>query len=136
MHVSQFFIYETYLDLYGHVNNAKYMELYEQARWDWLNQSSLGADFIKSTNVGPVILKVEIEFIKEIKSRQTINIYTWVARHEKKIFYIEQEMRFPNGDLASRATFTGGLIDLNIRRLVEPNDVWIMAFKSKSPDQE
>jgi thioesterase-3 len=27
-----------HLDLFGHVNNARYLEFLEEARWDWFEQ--------------------------------------------------------------------------------------------------
>ena len=40
-------IVERHLDTFGHVNNATYLELFEEARWDWLQQNGYGLDEIR-----------------------------------------------------------------------------------------
>ncbi len=35
-------ILEHHLDTFGHVNNATYLEMYEEARWDLLNKNNSG----------------------------------------------------------------------------------------------
>ncbi len=37
-------IQETLLDAFGHVNNAAYLLLYENARWSLLNESDYGIE--------------------------------------------------------------------------------------------
>lgn len=135
MHTSQFKIYETFLDLYGHVNNAKYLELYEQARWDWLDEAGLSRGLIERSGLGPVILQAEITYRRELKARTTISIRTWVASYEGKIFKIQQEMRLEDDHVASTAVFTGGLMDLKARKLVEPTAAWREAFSLDAEDR-
>ena len=52
-------ILETHLDAFGHLNNARYLELYEQARWRWLEERGITLETIQATGVGLVILKAE-----------------------------------------------------------------------------
>ena len=42
-------ISEAHLDSFGHVNNARYFELLEQARWDLITERGFGIDTIRST---------------------------------------------------------------------------------------
>ena len=67
-------ILEHHLDSFGHVNNAKYLELYEQARWDFITKNGYGIDKIIQEKKGPVILDVNCRFKSEILNRETITI--------------------------------------------------------------
>lgn len=129
MHSVRFKIYETYLDSFGHVNHAKYLELYEQARWDWMESQGLAQDLIVRTGIGPVILNVNIAYRRELLARQWIEIQTWVSAYQKKIFRVQQRMLLAEGQVASEATITGGLMDMQQRKLVEPIPVWQAAFQ-------
>lgn len=128
MHQAEFKIYETYLDTYGHVNNAKYLELYEQARWDWMADKGLERSLIERSGIGPVILNINISYKREVLARQVITIQTQVISLQKKIFTIQQKMFLPDGVLASEATITGGLWSMKDRKLVEPSAEWLEAF--------
>lgn len=129
MHQAEFKIYETYLDFYGHVNNAKYLELYEQARWDWMESRGLKRSLIEESGIGPVILNINIAYKREILARQMITIQTQVTGLQKKIFTIQQQMFLPDGQCASEAIITGGLLDLKARKLVAPGPEWLAAFE-------
>ena len=56
-------IKEHHLDFYGHVNNATYLQLYEEARWQFITDNGYGFEKIKSSGLGPVILEIKIRFI-------------------------------------------------------------------------
>ncbi len=128
VHVAQIPVYETYLDAFGHVNHAKYLELYEQARWDWMADYHLSLADIHRLQVGPVILNVNLDYRREVLARQTLSIHTRVVNYQKKIFTLGQEMYLPEGELASTLQITGGMMDLRERKLVMPPDIWLAAF--------
>ncbi len=41
-HEYQLLIHEGHLDSFGHVNNATYLNLFEEARWDWITARGYG----------------------------------------------------------------------------------------------
>lgn len=128
VHIAKIPVYETYLDVFGHVNHAKYLELYEQARWDWMADYNLSLADIHRLQVGPVILNVNLDYRKEVLARQTLEIHTQVADYQKKIFTLLQTMHLPSGEVASTLKITGGMMDLKARRLVMPPEIWLDAF--------
>ncbi|WP_435100111.1 acyl-CoA thioesterase [Arhodomonas sp. AD133] len=50
-----------HLDLYGHVNNARYLEFLEEARWDQLREH-LDFDWWQARNLAFVIANIDIDF--------------------------------------------------------------------------
>lgn len=128
-HLSEFLIYETWLDSFGHVNHAKYLELYEQARWDWLSMYQISIETIKSTGIGPVVLEVKVRYLRELKARQKIQIHTQLTGFQKKTFQIAQQMtRLEDGETASTLEITGGIFDLRARKLIVPPPEWYAAL--------
>lgn len=124
-------IRENHLDTFGHVNNATYLQLFEEARWQLVTENSYGLDKIKETGLGPTILEVTIRFIREITLRQRIVIETELADYERKVGTIKQAMVNEAGEICCTADFKFGLFDLRTRKLVGPTQDWAKALGIK-----
>jgi YbgC/YbaW family acyl-CoA thioester hydrolase len=124
-------ILEHHLDTFGHVNNARYLDLYEEARWDFISKYGYGLKDIMEKKQGPVILEVTCKYRRELVNRETITIVSTTAANKGKIMTISQQMLKENGDLASEATFTIGFMDLEKRKLIVPPDSWLEATGAK-----
>ena len=46
------------IDAFGHVNNAVYLTLFEEARWEFVTNRGYGLKQIQEKQQGPVILAV------------------------------------------------------------------------------
>jgi thioesterase-3 len=119
-------ISEAHLDSFGHVNNARYFELLEQARWDLITERGFGIETIRSTRTGPTILEINIRFLRELRPRDVVVIRTELISYERKIGKLRQQM-VKDGNVACDAIFTIGLFDLDKRRLIEPTPAWAFA---------
>jgi acyl-CoA thioester hydrolase len=128
MHIYKKQILEQYLDFYGHVNNASYLTLFEEARWDLVSQRGFGYDFVQKTRKGPIILEVSIKFSKELRLREWVIIETKLLNYAGKIGEIEQRIIKDSGVVATSALFKFGLFDLEARRLIELDEDWKKAF--------
>ena len=116
------------LDEYGHVNNARYLDLYEQARWDILDKSGYGPEMVKKSRKGPVILEVNVRFKRELLPGQKIRIETTSRMKNDRIFYFDQVMINEEGKETSQAVFTCALFDLERRKMIKPDEGWLKAF--------
>ncbi|MFT6633415.1 MAG: acyl-CoA thioester hydrolase [Bacteriovoracaceae bacterium] len=124
-------ILEHHLDSFGHVNNAKYFELYEQARWDFISKNGYGLKEIVQNKKGPIVLDVSCRFKRELTNREKITIRSESLDVKGKISHMKQEIFKENGTLASDATFTFGFMDLEARRLMNPPEEWLKAIGTK-----
>lgn len=120
-------ILEKHLDTFGHVNNAAYLELYEEARWDFIQDSGHGLEHILREKIGPVVLEANIKFRRELKNREKITITSKTISLNGKILTLEQKMIKEDGQIASIATFTVGIMDLKARKLIEAPSGWLSA---------
>lgn len=121
-------ILEKHLDSFGHVNNAAYVQLYEEARWDFITRNGMGLDRIQLQQIGPVVLGIDVKFKKELKNREQIKIRSQTKELlNSKIMILHQCMLKPDGKIASEAIFTVGIFDMKERRLLDVTDEWLKA---------
>ncbi|MFM6927598.1 MAG: acyl-CoA thioesterase [Bdellovibrio sp.] len=121
-------IKETHIDSYGHVNNATYLSLYEEARWEMITPRGFGFREIHKRQQGPVILEVSLKFLKEIRLRETITITSEMMDYNGKIGRMLQRMVKEDGSVASEAIFIFGLFDMKERKLILPTPEWMSAI--------
>jgi len=124
VHVYRVFIRESHLDTFGHVNNATYLQLFEEARWDLITAAGFGLDTIQKTRLGPVILEATVKFRREVKNRETLTIKTTLLDYEGKIGRLRQVALKEDGELACDSTFVIGLWDIDARKLLLPTEEW------------
>ncbi len=119
-------ILEHHLDTFGHVNNATYLELYEEARWDFITKNGLGLKEIMETKVGPVLLDLNLTFKAELKNREKIKIISEGRKEmrNKYVMILDQKIINESGKVASTLTISVGLMDLNLRKLISPTVEW------------
>ncbi len=127
LHEKSTIVSEAHLDSFGHLNNARYFELFEQARWDLITERGFGMETIASTRTGPVILGVTVTFLRELRPREAIVIRTELLSYERKVGKLRQQMIKADGTVACEAVFTFGLFDLERRKLIEPTPAWAHA---------
>jgi acyl-CoA thioester hydrolase len=120
-------ISESHLDSFGHLNNARYLELFEQARWDLITERGFGIEVIRRTGTGPTILEVTIKFLRELAPRETVVIRTEMVSYERKVGKIRQQMLKGDGTVACEAIFSFGLFDVERRKLIDPTPEWAFA---------
>lgn len=120
-------IKEIYLDTFGHVNNATYLTLLEEARWDLITKNGYGLKKIQETGLGPTILEIKLSFLRELRLREKIIIETQLISYEKKIGILSQKM-IRDDKICCMAEFKIGLFDTHERKLILPTKEWLNAI--------
>jgi len=127
-------IREIHLDTFGHVNNATYLSLFEQARWDLIEAGGYGLRVIRETGLGPVVLEAAIKFMREIGLREHIRIQSRAYDPQGgKIMRMRQRMVNSRGEICCEAEFKFGLFSLRERKLVPPTPAWLRAIGAPTP---
>jgi YbgC/YbaW family acyl-CoA thioester hydrolase len=122
-------IRERHLDSFGHVNNAQYLVLFEEARWEMITSRGYGLKQVMENGVGTVILSCSVKFKRELSLRDWIRIETELVSLEKKIGLIRQHIyRESDGKLAALGEFQMGCFDLKERKLIQPSGDWLYAI--------
>jgi len=120
-------IKEHHVDSLGHMNNATYLALFEEARWEQITARGFGFHEVQKLQQGPVILEVNLKFLKEMHLREQITITTELLGYKGKIGQLKQQMVRDDGSIGAEAVFTFGLFDLKARKLIEPTPEWKQA---------
>lgn len=121
-------ILEHHLDTLGHVNNATYLSLFEQARWELITENDYGISEVHRRKQSPIIMRVEMDFKAEVLNREEVVIETELIEYPSKAGKLEQRMLKSDGSLACKAIFVFGLFDLEKRKLIEPSPEWKKAI--------
>ena len=118
-------IKESHLDTFGHVNNATYLQIYEEARWELITSKGYGLEKIRATGLGPIILEINLKFLKELRLRENIIIHTQTLGYKGKIGKLKQWITDSKGNVCSEVEMVLGLFDTQKRQLVEPTEEWL-----------
>ena len=129
VHEYPFTVLEGHLDSFGHVNNARYLDLLEAARWDLMTGRGWGLKEIQERNQGPVVLELTIRFRRELLLRQAAVVRTQTVSVDGKIQTLKQDIVVPStGVTASTALLKIAFFDTAARKLLEPTQEWLGAI--------
>lgn len=115
-HQIEFFVRSTDIDFIGHVNNAKYLEYMEWARFDWIWQTGLTLDELQRRAIMPVVVNININYRKELRIREQVIARTSAVKVGEKSFVIKHELFNQSEQLVADADVTMVMIDANSRR--------------------
>lgn len=76
-------------DFYGHVNNARYLELMEEARWQYL-ESGMGLEYWSDRGLGFVVAGIDIKYKRPAGPGMDLEISTEMTSTEGRTGYIHQ----------------------------------------------
>jgi acyl-CoA thioester hydrolase len=89
------------LDAYGHVNNARFLTLYEEARVALMFIEARKAG-VTSFEQGVVISRHEIDYMRPVDYTDPVHIELWIEEIRPSRFTVAYEL-FDGGAVASRA---------------------------------
>lgn len=121
-------IREHHLDTFGHVNNATYLTIFEEARWEMVTRGGFGLAEVCETGLGPTALEIRIKFKREVRNRERVVIRSRLLEYKSKIGRFSQEMLNESGDICCELEMTLALFDTNKRKLVAPTPEWKRAL--------
>ncbi|WNC15791.1 thioesterase family protein [Brevibacillus brevis] len=115
-HQIEFTVRSTDLDFIGHVNNAKYLDYMEWARFDWIWQTGLTLDELQRRAIMPVVVNININYRKELRIREQVTARTTAVKVGGKSFVIKHELFNQAQQLAADADVTMVMIDVHTRQ--------------------
>jgi acyl-CoA thioester hydrolase len=127
IHSYELAIHEGHLDTFGHVNNATYLQLFEEARWQLITDNGYGLDEIKRRQAGPTILEINLRFSREVRNRERVTVKSWTESYTGKVHKFQQQLVNEQQQVCCDASFVIGLFDLQARKLMRPTPEWLRA---------
>ncbi|MDX1678246.1 thioesterase family protein [Arsukibacterium sp.] len=100
-----------HLDIYQHVNNARYLEFLEEARWGYLEDSG-DIDWFAKHNLAWVIVNININYRVAATMGDMLEIFTRFSKIGGKSAVVKQEVRIAGKDaIAADAEVTFVCLD-------------------------
>ena len=75
IHESKFEIRTFHTDAFGHVNNARYLEIFEEARWQYAESIGL-IELLTVQGLGFIIMDLKLRFRAPVRESDSISIST------------------------------------------------------------
>lgn len=107
------------LDALGHLNQAVYHSYAEVARVEAFIAAGVSWDDLVATGVGPVMLASQINFRRELRGGEKVDVTCELKFGDGKTFVVDQRILKVDGTLSAEISSVIGLMDLSARKLLE-----------------
>ncbi|MCP4292062.1 MAG: acyl-CoA thioesterase [bacterium] len=116
-------------DFYGHVNNARYLEFFEEARWQYL-EAGMDLNYWKGRGLGFVVASVTVNYKRPAGPGMELEILSETTILKGRKGVIHQEVRdLATGKEVANADITFAVIDLNTGRAREMEGEVLAGFE-------
>jgi len=107
-----------HLDVYQHVNNARYLEFLEQARWQWLEDVD-AFNWLVQQKLAFVVVNININYRRPAVLGDVLTIYSDMKQLNGKSGIIVQHVMLEASDtVVADAALTFVCIDLRTQKTV------------------
>jgi len=121
------------IDAFGHVNNAAYLVIFEQARWAVLDAIGTPWAQVAASGVGPLVLGVEVSFVREVLLGETVTVHTHFEPTSPRRFNVLHRMVGADGTLRALGTIRGSFFNFQTRKIEAPPDAVVEAMGLEVP---
>lgn len=114
------------VDKFGHVNNTVYFQFYDTTKTDYIATVCKGVDWER---LAIVVVKIEAEFVSQIKGNDHIAGRTRIVKIGNKSFHLEQDViDSDTHEVKSRRLSVMVLYDLERQQTIPLPDEWRKAI--------
>ncbi len=112
IHTTEITVRGYHLDLYRHVNNARYLEFLEEARWQFMDDSGLTHEF-DGSKLGLAVVNININYRRGAYVNEQLHIRSQFKKIGHRSAVMEQVVYLKDSDtVVADATITFVLIDI------------------------
>lgn len=80
------------LDSFGHVNHAVYLNYFEHARFEALEEAGFGWSVLAERRWAIFVVRIEVDYLAEAKRQDRFLIRTWADSFRRTSMVLVQEM--------------------------------------------
>ncbi len=107
-------------DAYGHVNNARYLEFFEECRWKFL-EPFIKDKSLEHLGVQLVVFKINIHYKRPLVPNDTVSVQiSEILFSKRSITFLQEIMK--DGDLSSTAEVQFVLFDTKTKKSIAITD--------------
>jgi len=112
------------IDANNHLRHSAYYDFGAMCRIKGMSEKGLTIDFLKSKNIGPIILREEAIFRREIKMEDLvfIDMILIAANQDFSRWFIRHHLTFEDDKLAAIINIDGAWLDLEKRKFGIPDE--------------
>lgn len=120
------------MDFNGHLRNTAYLDKSGDTRLSFLAEHGFPMSEFMRLKLGPVVMKDEVEYFKEIHLLGRIRVTLQLAglSADGSRFIMVNEFFREDGTLSARVSSTGGWLNLAERRLNAPPEKLLAALRT------
>jgi acyl-CoA thioester hydrolase len=120
------------MDFNSHMRNTAFLDKSADVRMMFFSENGFPMEEFIRRKIGPVIMKDEIEYFKEIRLLEELRVTLAIAglAEDGSRFLLRNEFWRADEKLAAKVTSAGGWLDLSIRKLVVPPEALLAALRS------
>jgi acyl-CoA thioester hydrolase len=118
------------MDFNSHMKNTAYLDKTADVRQMFLMEHGFPVEEFLRLRIGPVVMKDEVEYFREVGLQQEITVTYALAGHasDGSRFLLRHEIFRVDGKLAARVTSIGGWLNLDERKLIAPPPALLAAM--------
>ena len=107
-----------HLDVYQHVNNARYLEFLEEARWEGLENTAFFY-WMTEKNIAFIVVNININYRSAAVLGDVLCITSQLQQLNRKSGVLQQSVALePGGRIVADALITFVCIDLNTKQVL------------------
>jgi acyl-CoA thioester hydrolase len=120
------------MDFNSHMKNTAFLDKSADVRMMFFADNGFPMSEFFRLNLGPVVMKDEIEYYREIGLLQEVRVVLAMAglSEDGSRFVMRNEIYRTDGTRAAKITSAGGWLDLRERRLVAPPERLLQVLQS------
>jgi acyl-CoA thioester hydrolase len=120
------------MDFNAHMRNTAYLDKSADVRMMFFAENGFPASEFARLGIGPVIIKDELEYFREINLLEDMTVALSIAgmSEDGRRFLVRNEFFRHDGKPAARVSSLGGWMDLSARRLVTPPPALLAALQA------
>ncbi len=113
-----------HLDIYGHVNNARFLEFLEEGRWDFLERQA-DIDRFTQAGMGLAVVNININYRRAALVHDVLEISTCLSRIGGKSAVMQQVITHQaTGEVVVDADVTFVVTDAEAKRAISLEGPW------------
>ncbi len=123
------------LDIYQHVNHARYLTIFEKCRWQFGAEIGFDEEYVMTHKKGVVIIDLNIQYLREARLGDVFDVRLSSELGENNtVLYHHELVHKERRKVYCKETVTGVIMDLQTRRKIDVPDDFKKAltdFKSR-----
>ncbi len=126
------------MDFNAHMRNTAFLDKAADVRMMFFAENGFPMEEFTRLGIGPVILKDEIEYLREVRLLEKFEVTLAAAggAEDGSRFLLRQEFILSGGRLAAKVQSLGGWMDLARRRLIIPPDSLLQSMRQLERTQD